>query len=258
VLVAGGGIGGMQAALACAERGHRVILCEKSERLGGVLNCEEGVPFKSKIKAYLAYQRREIGRAAIDVRLNTAVTPELARMLEPDAIIAALGARPLKPAIPGIDGGNVVGAEEAYKRAERLGGKIIVLGGGRVGTELAVYLATLGRKVAIMELMPRLNSGGNILHQNALDVEIAKYGIELFLGARALEIGEAGVTAECRGKTGLYEADTVIYAVGQAPLYDEAAALSLCAPEFYMGGDCAVPKNIMQATAMADACAKNI
>jgi 2,4-dienoyl-CoA reductase-like NADH-dependent reductase (Old Yellow Enzyme family)/thioredoxin reductase len=260
VLVAGGGIGGMQAAITCSERGHRVILCEKSDRLGGALKCEEYVPFKAKIKAYLEYQIREISRAAIDVRLNTPVTPELARTLEPDVIIAALGARPVKPHIPGIDGKNVIGAEEAYALAAdgSLNGKIIVLGGGLVGTELAIYLASLGSIVTIMELMPQLNSGGNILHQNALNVEIKKYGIRLALGTKALEINEKGVIGENSSGTELYEADTVIYAVGQSPLYSEASALHVCAPEFYMIGDCTVPKNIMQATAMADACAKNI
>ncbi len=262
VLVAGGGVGGMQAALTCAERGHRVILCEKTGRLGGVLSCEEDVPFKSKIKAYIAYQIRQIERAGIDVRLNTAATPELAFSLSPDAIIAALGARPVKPAIPGIDGAGVLGAEEAYRLAascpERLGRSIAVLGGGLVGTELAIYLASLGRRVTIVELLPQLNSGGNVLHQLALNVEIAKYGIGLALGARALEIGPAGVAAEREERLELYEAETVVYAVGQAPLREEAFALSLCAPEFYAIGDCSAPKNIMQATSMADACAKNI
>lgn len=254
VLVAGGGIGGMQAALEASRRGHKVILCEKSDRLGGALKCEEHVPFKAKVKAYIEHQVREISRAAVDVRLNTEVTPELAQSLEPDVLIAALGARPVKPNITGIEGKNVLSAEEAYYNSTLVGKRVAVLGGGLVGTELAIYLAGLGRDVTIIELMPFLNSGGNILHQNALNVEIERYNIKLMLGTRAQEIRPEGVSCD----KGFVEADTVIYAVGQAPLYEEASALRLCAPEFYQIGDCVLPKNIMQATAMADACAKNI
>ncbi len=89
-------------------------------------------------------------------------------------------------------------------------------------------------------------------------MEIAKYGIQLALGARAVEISPAGVAAERGGCREFYEADTVVYAVGQAPLLEEAFALSLCAPEFYAVGDCSAPRNIKQATSMPDACAKNI
>jgi 2,4-dienoyl-CoA reductase-like NADH-dependent reductase (Old Yellow Enzyme family) len=75
VLVAGGGIGGMQAAISCAKHGHQVILCEKSDRLGGILRCEEKVPFKKHLHEYLEQQARIISRFGIDVRMNTEATP---------------------------------------------------------------------------------------------------------------------------------------------------------------------------------------
>jgi 2,4-dienoyl-CoA reductase-like NADH-dependent reductase (Old Yellow Enzyme family)/thioredoxin reductase len=258
VLVAGGGIGGMQAALTAARDGHRVILCEKSGRLGGALTCEESVPFKRKVKEYLDYQARLIAKAPIDVRLNTPVTPALAQALSPDVIIAALGARPIKPAIPGIDGANVLDAETAYNKTERIGKKVAVLGGGLVGIELAIHLAQLGRDVTIMELLPYLNNGGNILHQLALDNEISRLGIKLSLGTRAVQIDDGGVQGEKDGAPVHIGADTVIYAIGQSPLREEADALRAYAPEFYIIGDCGIPKNIMQATAMADAAVRNI
>ncbi len=121
VLVVGGGVAGMQAALTAAERGHKVILCEKAERLGGVLRCEEKVPFKRLLSSYLDYQARMISRAPIDVRLNTAVTREVAEAAGADVIIAALGAHPCVPQVPGIDGQNVLGAEEAYYHPEKTG-----------------------------------------------------------------------------------------------------------------------------------------
>jgi len=258
VLIAGGGIAGMQAAITCADRGHRVILCEKGPVLGGALTCEEEVPFKKKIRAYLAYQRREIARREIDVRLNTPVTPALARELQPDVLLAALGARPAHPPIPGIDGKNVLVAEYAYQHVPEVGQNVVVLGGGLVGVELAIYLAGLGRNVTVVEMLPMLNNGGNILHQNALDVEIREKGITLSLGTRVKSVDETGVTGEREGAELRFPADTVISAMGQRALREEAEELRFCAPEFYVLGDCVTPKNILQATAMADAIAKNI
>ena len=256
VLVAGGGIGGMQAAITAAERGHRVILCEKSSRLGGVLKCEEAVSFKNKIKEYLDYQKRQINNLGIELMLNTAATARLAAEISPDAIIASIGARPIVPPIKGIE--NAAGAENIYENPEMTGRRALVLGGGLVGIELAIFLAGMGRDVTIMEMLPELNNGGNILHQLALDAEIKKHDIKLALATKAVEITDKGVWGEKDGNRIFIEADTVIYAMGQEPLYEEAAALGKCAPEFYQIGDCVSPENIMKATSMADAAARNL
>jgi 2,4-dienoyl-CoA reductase-like NADH-dependent reductase (Old Yellow Enzyme family)/thioredoxin reductase len=290
VLVAGGGVAGMEAALTASRRGHKVILCEKGDRLGGVLRCEEKVPFKKLLSDYLDYQARMLSRVPVDVWLGVDVTPELAKTTDADVIIAAVGARPVIPKIPGIDGKNVLGAVEAYYHPERTGKNIVVLGGGLVGIELAIYLAGLGRKVTIIEMMEALSDGGNPVHGLALVSEIRKYAIQVSTSTRATEINEEGVIGEYVGSTytlppcptvqaavlqsnsfgrvvradveegskKLYEADTVIYAVGQQPLHDAADALRFCAPEFHQIGDCFTPKNIHQATGMAFTVARDI
>ncbi|NLO98107.1 MAG: FAD-dependent oxidoreductase, partial [Peptococcaceae bacterium] len=252
VLIVGGGIGGMQAALTCAERGHEVILCEKQSRLGGVLRCEEKVPFKKNLERYLNAQEQAIKKnPAITLHLNTAVTPEFAKSLNVDVIIAALGARPIKPPIKGIDGKNVMAAEDAYVNPEKTGNSVAILGGGLVGVELGIFLAQLGKKITIIEMLDELNHGGNHLHAKALAVEINKYGINVNLKTKALEITEKGVIAEKDGEQQLFEAETVVYAVGQSPLHEEAMALHDCAPEFYVLGDCVAPRNITNATSAA-------
>ena len=258
VLIAGGGIAGMQAAVTCADRGHKVILCEGSDALGGALRCEEDVPFKKKIRAYLDFQRREVEKRPIEVRLNTPVTPELAASLSPDVLLAALGARPSHPPIPGLDGKNVLTADYAYRHTEEVGGRTVILGGGLVGVELAIFLAGLGREVTVVEMLPYLNNGGNILHQNALDVELRDRHVSLSLGTRVVKVTPEGVLGEGTQGEQFFPADTVICAMGQQPLREEAEALRFCAPEFYVLGDCVTPKNILQATSMADAIAKNI
>ena len=252
VLIVGGGIGGMQAALTCAERGHEVILCEKQSRLGGVLRCEEKVPFKKNLDRYLNAQERAVQEnPAITLHLNTTVTPELAKSMNADVIIAALGARPIKPPIKGIDGKNVMAAEYAYENPEETGSSVAILGGGLVGVELGIFLAQLGKKITIIEMLDELNHGGNHLHAKGLAVEIQKHGINVNLETKALEITEKGVIAENNGVQKIFEADTVIYAVGQSPRQEEAMALHDCAPEFYVLGDCVSPKNITNATSAA-------
>ncbi len=86
-----------------------------------------------------------IERRGIDVRLNTEVTPELAKSLTPDVIIAAMGSFPVVPKIKGIEGPNVMGAEEAYYDPEKVGGSAVILGCGLVGAELGVFFGAAGQ-----------------------------------------------------------------------------------------------------------------
>ena len=254
VLVAGGGIGGMQAALTCAERGHEVILCEKTSRLGGALRCEEIVPFKKNLDVYLNAQEKAVmDNPAITVKLDTAVTSELAKSINADVLIAALGARPVKPPIKGIDSSNVLSAEDAYLHPEKTGSSVAILGGGLVGVELGIFLAQQGKKVTIIEMLDALNHGGNHLHAKGLAVQIDRYGIGIHLGTKALEITDKGVVGAPveSGEEKLFEAETVIYAVGQSPLQAETMALYDSAPEFHVLGDCVTPKNIANATSAA-------
>jgi 2,4-dienoyl-CoA reductase-like NADH-dependent reductase (Old Yellow Enzyme family)/NADPH-dependent 2,4-dienoyl-CoA reductase/sulfur reductase-like enzyme len=290
VLVAGGGVGGMQAALTAHERGHEVILCEKTGTLGGALRCEKNVPFKQNLQKYLDLQSNRVKDSGIDLRLNTVVTPELARKIAPDVIIAAFGSRPLLPQIPGIDGSNVLSAEEAFLHADKVGNTAVILGGGLSGIELTIYLSQLGKKASIMEMADSLNFSGNVIHSMAIANEIKRYNIMVFTSTKANKITAEGVFGEyvadkfspvkaCEtlkkgmlvsaiseasrnqeaavGEQKLYKADTVIYALGQVPLED-ADQLRDCAPLFYEVGDCVEPRNVYSANASAFTIARDI
>ncbi len=280
VLIAGGGVGGMQAALTASECGHQVILCEKSDELGGVLRCEKDVPFKSKIDHYLNTQVLRISRDEnIEVRLNTPVTKELAKEIAPDAIIAAMGAVPAVPPVKGIDNPNVIMAEELYTKPEQAGDKVAIMGGGLVGVEMGIYLAQLGRDVTIVEMLPyaegrpedpsgsagsRINSfmefkGANLVHGVAIGVELEnRPNVQFCLSTKALEVTDEGLMVEDDDGVRLIEADTIVCATGQKPLEEDSLALYDCAPEFYMIGDSIGPKNIMQATSAAYQIARDI
>jgi 2,4-dienoyl-CoA reductase-like NADH-dependent reductase (Old Yellow Enzyme family)/thioredoxin reductase len=278
VLVVGGGVGGMQAALTAAERGHKVILCEKTARLGGALLCEEKVPFKANLSLYLKRQALKVSKAPIELHLNTEVTPKIAESFKPDVIIAALGARPLVPPIKGIDGRNVVGAEEVYYRPEIVGQTAVIMGGGLVGLELGVFLAQKGHNITVVEMMDStiasppqgdtsermsgffdIPNGHPLVHGVALREELKKLpNMSICVSTKALEVIDKGLVVEDGTGKRIIEADTVIYAIGQKPLHEEAQALSDCAPEFYQIGDCVTARNIYEAVSVAHQIAMDI
>ncbi|MDR0817364.1 MAG: FAD-dependent oxidoreductase [Clostridiales Family XIII bacterium] len=245
VVVIGGGVAGMEAAITASKRGHEVYLFEKNAELGGVLLCERSVPFKARLGDYLGRQTRLIEQSNIELNLSTQATQALIGAFHPDVIIAALGARPIKPSITGIDGANVLSAEDIYLYPDLAGAKVSILGGGLVGVELAIYLTEQGHEVTIFEMQNRLNYGGNVAHGQALDHQIADLGIKLELGTAVSDISSL-------------KTDTVIYAVGQKPLREEADQFRLLAPEFHQIGDCLTPENIIKATEAAFTVAMDI
>ena len=255
VLIAGGGVAGMEAAITAREIGHEVILCEKSAELGGVLRCEREVPFKKRIGEYIERQKYMLEKLGVEVRLNTPVTPELCRELKPDAIVAALGAVTAAPPIPGIRGENVKTAVEVFAEPGLARGKTAILGAGTTGLELAIYLASLGREVRILEMRSAREAASGA---STYAMQLEKYGLRVEYGVKALEILPDGVRVSADGEETVLPCDTVVNALGMTPLWDEADALRFCAPEFHQVGDCLKSRNLMATTSEAWTAARNI
>ena len=245
VLVLGGGVAGMQAAITAAKRGHRVSLYEKSDRLGGVLLCEEKVPFKKHLAEYLARQARRLYDAGVEVHLNCALTPAEAEALGADVVIAAIGSKAAMPDIPGLE--RTVEVTKAYSAPEALGKKVLILGGGMAGTELAIYLQSLGREAVVIEAEKTLNFVNNSCHRSAVLEQLRKRGIEARTQTRVKAIDGNRVLCETPEGEIALEADSIVNALGRAPLQEEAAAFGLAAPVFYPIGDCLAAKNVYEA-----------
>ena len=240
VLIAGGGIAGLQAALTAAKRGHETILCEKTAELGGILRCEKNVPFKKRLDEYIDRQVTRVYSGGVDVRLNSKVNAELVKKLAPDVLIAALGGVSIKPDIPGIDNPNVYRAEEIYSDTDKASGRVVIIGAGLSGLELAVHLSQLGYDVEIIEAADKPGNHGP--HGEVLLFKLEDLGIKLSFNAPAKEITGSSVIADKE-----YPCDTVIYATGIAPLREDAFALSSLTDEFYQIGDCITQGTIMDA-----------
>ena len=256
VLVIGGGIAGMQAAVTAAENGHEVILCEKNGELGGNILCERNVPFKERLHCYIEQQKAKLDKLGVDVRLNTAVTRDSAAALKPDAVICAIGASVVKPPVTGIDGRNVHSAVETFADPSLAEGKVVILGAGLAGMELAIYLKDLGHDVEIVEMGPAINDGGNSCHGRAVLDMILQKEIPVHVNTRAVEITAEGV--RCVNPEGevFYAADTVAYAAGMRARREEAMAMYDVAPVFHMVGDCKTSSTILHATGNAYTAAK--
>ena len=250
VVVVGGGPAGMEAAITARQRGHEVILLERAAELGGKLTFSRQVPFKRDLCHFMDYLIHMVDKTGVDVRLNTEATPEGVEALEPDVVIAGVGATALIPNLPGVTGANVITAEEAYARA-RAGTlpeqKIAVLGGGDVGCETAVYLAEeLGKQVELVEMTGVLAATSCTIPRVALTKHMEQ-SVKFHLNATCTAITEAGLTYRDEDGEHTVEAELVVLAAGMVPRREQGERFRTIAEEFFAVGDCVVANNVRTA-----------
>ena len=249
ILIAGGGPAGMQAALTAKERGHEVILCEASEKLGALRFADNDTWFKKPMRRYRDIQIAKVMRSGIEVRLNTRVTKAVVDEVKPDVLIAAVGSEPFAVPVPGHDGKNVVFG--AYLTPETpIGEKVVIIGGGFIGCEEAVDLAKKGHDVTILEMIDELAVNCGRMHRIALMHEIETSDkIHQATGMRCSKIDEKGVYAlDKDGREVFYPCDTVVMASGMRARYEEVEALRPLVKEFYVIGDARLAGKIMNGT----------
>lgn len=247
VVVVGGGVGGMKAALTAAQRGHTVTLLEKTGELGGILKSEQALPFKYEMYRLGLTLARQMELAGVEVRLNTTATPELLAELAPEALILATGSTPIVPPLPGIDGDNVVVVNNYYLEKDKVGDSVVVLGGGLAGCECAVHLGMEGKTVHLVEMRDQLAVDCNIRHRPILMQMVDKY-TTVHLKHAGLRVTDEGLV--CKDEAGnevLIPGKTVICAVGQRSNRTAVDELRTCAPWVREIGDCVRVSNITNA-----------
>jgi 2,4-dienoyl-CoA reductase (NADPH2) len=159
IIIIGGGPGGLEAALIAARRGHDTVLYEKQERLGGQLIDAALPPFKSEINKLTNYYMNQVKKSNIRVKLNTFATPEMIKGEDPDIVVVAAGAEPLLPPIPGIEMDQVVTAVDVLREKVKTGRKVVIIGGGQLGLEIAEFLGERGKEVTIVEMTGDIGTG---------------------------------------------------------------------------------------------------
>lgn len=247
VLVAGGGPGGLYAAWTAARRGHQVILCEKEDSLGGILRSEQALPFKYEMYQLAGTYAHLARKAGVEIRLNTEVTAEYVEREKPDALIIAVGSRPLLPPIPGLKGDNVVVVNNYYKEKDKVGEDVVVFGGGLAGCECAIHLGQEGKTVHIVEMRDALAPDANVRHRPLLLKEVEKYAT-VHTGCRGLEVRPDGIWCEDKeGRQFLVPGKSVIAALGQRSCSDIVEELQDGAPFVRIIGDAARVSTITNA-----------
>ena len=223
VAVIGGGIGGMESAIVCAKRGHKVTLYEKSDKLGGVFIAAAAPSFKEKDRDLIAWYNREIRKYPIEVKLNTEVT-DIAS-LGADEIIIATGSTPNRIPVPGVE--KSIQAIDFLLGKQEVGENVTIIGGGLTGCEIAYELYLQGKKPTIVEMMDDLicTPGICLANTSFLRDFFKANNVPVHLETGVKEIKDGCVIAA--GKDGVpfeIPADSVILSTGyrSAPLAPKA------------------------------------
>ena len=270
VLVVGGGPSGMEAARVAALRGHKVTLCEKSTKLGGL------IPLASMLKdietdeliAVIRYMERQIRKAGVTVKLNTEVTPVLIAELKPDVVVIAAGGVDSAMDIPGVNGRNVVTSAKLHdqlkfysrffgpKTMARLtkvwmpiGKNVVVMGGTIHGCELAEFLIKRGRKVTIVHNGTEIGEGMTGDDKFQFMRWIAGKNIPVIAGAVIEKITDTGLIIINGGKEQPIKADTIAFALPLQSNHALQQQLDEKLTEIYAIGDCNEPHLIADAIA---------
>lgn len=245
VLVIGGGPGGMEAARVAALRGHDVALWERGASLGGQLIAASVPQFKKQVGDLVRYLEAQVKKAGVKVDLGKEATPESVKDLGRDVAIVATGATYSVPDIPGVRGDNVATATQVLLGQKTAGEKVVVVGGGEVGSEVAWFLAEQGKKVTIVEMLYGVAVDVNLFSRFYLLDKLAELGVEMLTMTTVQEITGQGVVAVDAGKNRrVIEADTVVLATGFRCNGELAEGLRDRIPEVYTIGSCVNPGKI--------------
>lgn len=247
VLVVGGGPAGMTAAATAASRGHRVLLCEKTDQLGGLLIHADTDPNKKDLRRFKKYLIDDVKSSGAEIRLNTFVDKAVISEFHPDVIVCAVGSSPVLPPIPGIDAPYVVNALDAHAPDARIGNEVVVIGGGLVGCETALFLSETGKQVTVVEMASSLAPEDVPLHRMALMKRLTPK-IKVLTSHTCIGISDHAVELRTPEESIIrISADTIIISAGMKANTDAVDAMENCAEEFYPVGDCNQARKIHDA-----------
>jgi 2-enoate reductase len=261
IVVIGGGVGGMEAARTAALRGYSVTLFEKSDHLGGHIVEAGAHSFKKEIARLNEWYQRELRDLGVNVKLNHEPCINCVKKETPDAVIIATGTAAFAPSIPGLD--KAVNSLDAINNPEKIGDKVVVVGGGLVGCEIALDEANHGKTVTVVEALDDIMAAGGAgapypNKQMICDLFEAK-GVTVMTGTKLIEVTDEGAMVErADGEKKLIPADTVVSALGFRPvenIKDQIKELGLSVCEV---GDATGAGTIMKAIWDAYEAANNL
>jgi len=274
-LIIGGGPAGMKAAVTAADRGHEVILVEKSSQLGGQLLLNEKIPGREELLLAAGDLEKQLRARDIEILLGKEADEAFIREQAPDALILATGATPVLPSIPGINHSKVVLAWDLLSGKATVGRKVVIMGGNAVGLETSLYLAYQGtispevlhflmvnkaespetvenllnhgnKEVCVVEMTNKVGQDiGNSTRWTVM-AELKRLGVKMVTGAKAIEVTEGGLKIQKDSREELLPADSIVIATGSKS-ENALASLKDLVPELYVIGDAKQPRNALEA-----------
>lgn len=266
VLVVGAGPAGMEAAFVAARRGHHVVLVDAADEPGGTMRIAAVPIAKQDLARVIKFQARRLEQAGVEVRLGRRLTAEdVARDFAGYEVVLATGAEPIVPAWAGAFK-QAVTADDILAGRAFPGKKIVVVGGGSVGCEVADYLAPLvndlakgNRDITLVEMGPTLDPTEGAAGRAALITRMMSKGVHVLTEARVTGVTEDSISYEKDGEEHVIEgADTMVLALGYRPDGSLAEALTAAGARVHVIGDAEKPGNIKDAMAAAYALAREL
>ncbi len=248
VLIVGGGVAGCEAARVLAIRGHQPVVYEKGSRLGGNLIPGGAPDFKEDDIALADWYTNELNRLGVHVHLNTELNEEEIKTMDYDTVILATGSKTKVFSLG--DDSHTYTAEQVLLKQKDAGKKTVVVGGGLVGCETALWLAQNGIHVTIVEALDKVMAVNGPLcaaNKEMLEALLPFNGVEIITGAKVTEFANGEVKVDTKEGSKTIMSDSVILSVGykeENTLYNN---LQFDIPDLYLLGDAKKVSNIMYA-----------
>ena len=244
VMVVGGGPGGLNVAWVAARRGHEVHLYERQAFLGGQLVLGSVTGYKKELLSLIEFQKRQIKRFGVKLHLGQEVSAELIDRERPDVVILATGSSPSVPPVEGIDKPIVALYPEALNTNNFRNLKVVIIGGGATGSEVALHLTDQDCNVTIVEMLPKIGAQLESMTRKVLLKRLKSRGVRILTETSLKRVEDRGVVVvDKQGNETFLDADRVVVAIGTRPdnaLYDQIKSKGY---EIHRIGDCLEPRS---------------
>jgi 2,4-dienoyl-CoA reductase-like NADH-dependent reductase (Old Yellow Enzyme family)/thioredoxin reductase len=252
VLIVGGGPAGMEAARIAALRGHQVVLLEERDHLGGTLLLASIVPQRPGWTELRDYLVGEVKRLGVDVRLGTRGSAEIAKSLDAELAVVAIGASQSPPKIPGIDLEHVIMSRDLLEGRSRVRGeRVVVMGGGNSGAQTADFLSSRGYDVTMVTAGRVIAKDSAAVVRELMLDRLRQRGVKMLTDTRIIGIEKNKVLIVGPGDVdelpGELSADTVIASTGAKPNDGLAEELRSVVSQVFVVGDAAEPRDVTYA-----------